>query len=87
MDRPGDVASVGKNLVHNLQRKNTSDEAIFHELRPAHFPQGGRPLAICTTKDQANGVAFFAHSAFANKRRCIETERAAQFLQTMASLD
>ena len=32
MDRPGDVASpVGKNIVHNMQQKNMSDEAIFHE--------------------------------------------------------
>ena len=99
MKCPGHIVSVGKNLVHNLKRENATDEAIFHELA-ALFPQGGCPLEIYTTKDkdytaarrsenallrEANDVSFRANSEFANKRRCIEAERGAQLLQTMAS--
>jgi hypothetical protein len=66
----------------------------------ALFPQGGCPLEIYTTKDkdymaarrsenallrEANDVSIRANSEFANKRQCIEAERAAQILQTMAS--
>ena len=99
MSCTGDMIAVGKNLVRNLKQDDTSDETIFHELSVL-FPQHGCPLTLYTTKDrdyttarqsqnalliEANDILCRANSEFANKRRCIETERAARLLQTLSS--
>ena len=99
MSCTGDMIAVGNNLVHNLKQNYTSDETIFHELSVL-FPQHGCPLTLYTTQDrdymtarwsqnallkEANDVSWRENSEFANKRQCIETERAARLLQTLSS--
>jgi hypothetical protein len=94
-----DDAAVGKNLVDNFKRENASHEQIYNELM-ALFPDIGCPLARYQTVDsaymtarrseqavrrEADEVACRADSEFVNKRICIEAERTARRVQTLAT--